>query len=114
MEIGSLLFALGLFMAGIWLIFIISGDFKEKKRRAQSIPDVQRRRPHAARHVSSGARGGAESSARQTQPASKADSPGASTAGVEQAGPTDESQGLNTAVVRERFEKFTSETKRTS
>lgn len=110
MEVSSVLFALGLFMAGIWLIFIISGDFKEKKRRAQRIPDMHRRRPHAARHVSSGARGVAESSAQQQQPpVPDVDS----TAGVEKAGPTDESQGLNTAVVRERFEKFTSETKRT-
>jgi hypothetical protein len=114
MEISSLLFALGLFMAGIWLIFTISGDLKEKQRRAQRIPDVHRRRPHAARHVSSGARGPAESAARQSTPVPEADAAAAaSQTGGERTEPVDESQGLDAAVVRERFEKFTHETKRT-
>lgn len=112
MEISSLLFALGLFMAGIWLIFTISGDLKEKQRRAQRIPDVQRRRPHAARHVSPGVRGATAGGAQQSPPVKEADAP-ASQAGVEKTGTVDESQGLDAAVVRERFERFTHETKRT-
>jgi hypothetical protein len=105
MEISSLLFALGLFMAGIWLIFIINGDFKEKKRRAQQISDAQHRRPLPSRRV---AQGGARQS-----PASKGNATDSATAGGESAEPIDEQQGLNTAVVRERFERFTHETRRT-
>lgn len=113
MEISSLLFALGLFVAGIWLIHVISGDFKEKTRRAQRIPDVQRRRPHAARHVSPAARGVAASSALLPPPMQKADSAYAPTAGVERVGPIDLLQDLNAAVVRETFERFTRELSRT-
>ena len=113
MEISSLLFALGLFMAGIWLIHIISGDVKEKTMRAQRIPNAQRRRPHAARHVSSGARGVAASGALLPPPMQKADSAYASTAGVEKVGPIDLLQDLNAAVVRETFERFTQEIRRT-
>lgn len=113
MEISSLLFALGLFMAGIWLIFTISGDLKEKQRRAQRIPDVQRRRPHAARHVSPGVRGATAGGVKQSPPVKEADAPDASQTSVEKTGMVDESQGLDAAVVRERFERFTHETKRT-
>jgi hypothetical protein len=111
-EISSLLFALGLFVAGIWLIRITGGDFKEKTMRTQTIPDVQRHSPHATPHVSSDAGGVAVSGARHPSPMQN-DSAFAPTAGVERVGPIDRLQDLNAAVVRETFERFTQEIGRT-
>ncbi|HEX7997619.1 MAG TPA: hypothetical protein VF528_04305 [Pyrinomonadaceae bacterium] len=100
MEVSSLVFALVLFSAGVLLIFLISGDFKGKKVQVQRIPDAPQRSPHVAPRVSKGTR--------QTStppPRLNAVKPAPATAArVETA---DQFQGLNVALVRETFERFT-------
>jgi hypothetical protein len=99
MEVSSLVFALVLFSAGMLLIFLISGDFKEKKRQVQRIPDAPHRSPHGVPHASKGAR------QTSTPPRVNAIKPATATAARVETG--DQFQGLSVALVRETFERFT-------
>jgi len=109
MELSALLFSFILLTAGLWLVFMISGDFKKRSRQEPSVPDAARRIPHAARHVPSGASPRVAGSRQQSSTPPRAESPNASTADIEQALPVDRLQGLNVRVVRETFERFTRE-----
>lgn len=99
MDLSSLVFALGLFSAGVLLIFMISGDFKEKKRQVQRIPDSVHRSPHAARHL--------PAVARQSSTPSRVNAVNASRTAAVKVEAVDQLQSLNAAVVRETFERFT-------
>ncbi|MDX6696414.1 MAG: hypothetical protein QOF02_4017 [Blastocatellia bacterium] len=115
MELSSILFAFCLLSAGIWLIFTINGDFKEKQRQGQRLAaSAPVKRLPAARPAAATARaatGRAMTNARQLSPAPTVESPRAAVAPakVEQAGAIDPFQLLNTAVMRETFERFTRE-----
>lgn len=106
MEISSLLFSLGLFSAGIWLIFTINGDFKEKRRQGQRTAGVPRPTPHLARHAARNAQGRAIGNARQLSASKPVSAPRATPNDVEKRGVTDQFEGLNAAFLRETFEKF--------
>jgi hypothetical protein len=99
MDVSSLVFALGLFSAGVLLIFMISGDFKEKKRQVQKIPESVQRSPHAAHSV--------RAIARQASTPPRVNSVNTATAAAVNVEAVDQLQGLNVAVVRETFERFT-------
>jgi hypothetical protein len=99
MDLSSLVFALGLFSAGVLLIFMISGDFKEKKRQVQRIPDSVHRSPHATHNVPAVARQPSTPSRVNTGDATRTMAVTVETA--------DQLQSLNVAVVRETFERFT-------
>ncbi len=99
MDFSSLVFALGLFSAGVLLIFMISGDFKEKKRQVQKIPNSVQRTPHAANPV--------RAIARQPSTPSRVNSVSAATAAAVKVEAVDQFQGLSVAVLRETFERFT-------
>lgn len=105
MEISSLMFALGLLSAGIWLIFTINGEFKGKQRREQRLPIAPHRNQPLARQTST---------ARRTAALSRPAAPPAPTAQIapavdEQKSVADKWQSLDASVVYEGFEKFTRE-----
>lgn len=110
MDIGALLFALGLLMVGIWLIFKMSSDLKEKTRRPQAVAITPQRKPQPARQVSARVRQPLESRPRALEPppAPQTERIGASPAGGERsAAGADQWEYLNVAMLRETFEKFT-------
>lgn len=109
MELSAILFSLGLFSAGIWLIFTISGDFKEKRRRVQRIEGVPRPSTHLARHASRSAPERAVSGARQLSTVKPVVAPGVAANAVEKFGTVDPFEGMNAAFLRETFERFTRE-----
>lgn len=105
MELSSLLFSVGLFSAGIWLIFTISGDFKEKRRQGQRTASV--RPPHPARRVSSSrAPGITATSALRISTTPPVDAPRAQPNEVDKQTSTDPFERLTAAFLRETFEKF--------
>lgn len=106
MDTSSILFALGALMAGIWLIFIINGDFKEKRRGKHAFGPMPPARPTAAsrpRAVRTGAPS-VNNLRRPAVPAVKATS--GSPAGAEQGLVADQLENLDAAAVRETFERF--------
>jgi hypothetical protein len=112
MELSSLVFALGLFSAGVWLIFMISGDFKAKKRQVQQIPPGPRRgaqQPARRASIAGAQRSSTAVSTRQPSTPRHVEAVGNSLAAVEKAGAVDPLQGLSVAFVRETFERFTRE-----
>lgn len=109
MELSALLFSCILLTAGLWLIFMISSDFKKKRGQGQSVPDAARRISPAARHIPSGTSPRIAGSRQQSSTPPRVESPNASTADIGQALPVDRLQGLNVRVVRETFERFTRE-----
>lgn len=112
MEFSSLVFALILFSAGVWLIFMISGDFKGKNKQAQHVPTPARRNPPRSPHVANTpARAHAFNSPRQVQTPKPAGAVNSSLVVVEQAtaGAADPLQSLSVGLIRETFERFTRE-----
>ncbi len=111
MDLSSLVFALILFSAGVWLIFMISGDFKGKKKQAQQIPPPAHRiAPQPRRAANTAARAHAFGNTRQAQTPKPAVAVGSSLAVVEQASAAaDPLQSLSVGLVRETFERFTRE-----
>jgi hypothetical protein len=117
MELSSLLFSLGLLSAGIWLIFTISGDFKEKQRQGQRLDGERSRRPPIARPATNAAARRAMTNAPRLSTALPLEAPraaaaatAAARASVEQTKATaDQFQHLNAAVLRETFERFSRE-----
>jgi hypothetical protein len=108
MEISSLLFAFGLLSAGIWLIFTINGEFKEKQRREQGFPAAPNRNPQLARAPSSTAprRAALARTSESPTPAHPAKIP---LAADERTTAADKWQSLDAAFVYESFERFTRE-----
>lgn len=107
MDSSTILFALGSLMVGIWLIFVINGDFKEK-RKGKPLPGpmqpskpapVKRGRPTA---------GGAHSLSNLRQPVvPPVKSAKASPAGAERGSAAgDRLESLDAAAVRKTFERF--------
>ena len=117
MELSALLFSLGLLLAGIWLIFTISGDFREKRRQEPRAAEPLRRNPTAARYVPPVARQRTNDNPRQpskrAQAAATTTASDASSKSVEKTVPADPFEDLNASVIHETFERFTSESKRT-
>lgn len=107
METSALLFSLGLLLAGVWLIFTINSDLKEKRRQVQRIPDTPRRNPHTMPRVSNVVQRETGNSARHKPSPPPLEASKAPTAKSKKADITDPWQTLNTALVRETFEKFT-------
>jgi hypothetical protein len=111
MDLSAFLFSLGLLLAGIWLVFAISGDFKEKKRQAQRIALPGNRNPltaAAARQTAHG-QGRIAPSAARTPPPPVNMLAEAAPAGTEKAAAVDQFQGLTVSSIRETFERFTRE-----
>lgn len=109
MDFGAVLFAFGLLMAGMWLIFSMSRDLKDKNRRTQQEIEValQQRRPTNGGRASTAGRARALSRPpAQVALALKATRQGASPARGETGATADQLQNLNAAFVRETFEKF--------
>ena len=107
MDFGAVLFAFGLLMAGMWLIFSMSRDLKDKKRRTQEIEVALQRRPMAVGRASTAVRARALSSPPAPVPlALKATGQDAFPARSETGATADQLQNLNAAFVRETFEKF--------
>jgi hypothetical protein len=116
MELSSLLFSLGLLSAGIWLIFTISGDFKEKQRQGQRLDGAHAKRQPIARPAANAAARRAMTNAPRLSTALPLEAPraaaatAAARASVEQTKATvDQFQHLNAAVLRETFERFSRE-----
>jgi hypothetical protein len=110
MEFSSLVFALVLFSAGVWLIFMISGDFKGRKGQVQQIPPAPHRNPQRPRPAPiTGARPHAFNSTRQTPTPQHVGAVGNALVVVEQAVAADPLQSLSVGMVRETFERFTRE-----
>lgn len=107
METNSLLFSLGLLLAGVWLIFTINNDLKEKRRQVQRVLDTPRRNPQMAHRVSNGVWRETENNARHRPSPPPVEASKAATANSKKADVTDPWQTLNAAVVRETFERFT-------
>jgi hypothetical protein len=108
MEISSLMFALGLLSAGIWLIFMINGEFKGKQRHGQRFPPAPNRNQPLARQTST-ARRTATTTALARPDAPPAPAVKIASVPDEQKRTTDKWQSLDASVVYERFEKFTRE-----
>lgn len=106
MDLSTLLFALILLSAGIWLIHTIGGDFKEKSRQGQRVADVSYRKPQVARRSTPSGRNSLERVSRASTSAPKIDAPKASTVGLEQLETADHLQSLNASFVREKFDRF--------
>lgn len=106
MDAGTLLFALILLSAGIWLIHSIGGDFKEKSRQGQRFADVSNRKPQVERRAAPVSPNGLEKASYTPVAAMKIEVPKTSTAGLEQLETADRVQGLNASFVREKFERF--------
>jgi hypothetical protein len=106
MELNALLFSLGLLLAGIWLIFTISGDFREKKRLEQRAAEPPRRHPHAARYVPPVAQPSAANHSRQSSTPTRTDAPIAAPKVAEKKEPVDPFQDLSVSVIHETFERF--------
>lgn len=112
MDSGSLVFSLGLFLAGIWLVLVIRSSFKTKKEKAQRISHSHYRR-HQARHISSTPNmtttaADAAKSMRQTSTTTSVESLETARAGVNASQTAEQLQYLNLSSLRETFEKFTS------
>jgi len=108
MDLNSLVFALGLFSAGVWLVFMISGDFKGKKKQVQRIPNAPRRSPQTGRNVATSAQRSAANSARRpTTP--QVNVVNNSPAAAERVVAADSLQNMNAAILRETFERFSRE-----
>lgn len=105
MEISSLMFALGLLSAGIWLIFTINGEFKGKQRQEQRFSSpVPNRNQTLPRQTTPARR-----TVLPPTPAPPARAAKIATVADERKGAADKWQSLDAAVVYEKFEKFTRE-----
>jgi hypothetical protein len=105
MDFGAVLFAFGLLMAGIWLIFDMSRDLRDEKRRTQEIEAALQHRPTAVRppRRAMSVRAVVRLPAPSPQPIQSKDA----SRPVRETGATaDLLQNLNAAFVRETFEKF--------
>lgn len=107
MDSSSILFALGSLMVGIWLIFVINGDFKEKRRGKPATGPMQPAKPAPVKRARPTA-GGAHSLSSLRQPVVPAVKAGkASPAGAERGSAAgDRLESLDAAAVRETFERF--------
>ena len=108
MDLNSLVFALGLFSAGVWLIVMISGDFKEKKKQVQRIPNAPRRNPQVGQRVAPSAQRNTANVARRPS-TPQAVSINKSPAAAEGIVAADSLQNMNAAMLRETFERFSRE-----
>ncbi|HEY0385532.1 MAG TPA: hypothetical protein VGC64_05950 [Pyrinomonadaceae bacterium] len=104
MEISSLMFALGLLSAGIWLIFTINGEFKGKQRREQRFPPTLHGNQPLARQTQTARRTALSRPAAPPVPAVKTEP-----LADKQQSASDKWETLDAAVVYERFEKLTRE-----
>jgi hypothetical protein len=93
---------------GIWLIFIISGDYKEKKRQEQRMIAAPIRHPPAPARPAAApvARPRAAPSSLRSATPPALDSPDAASAGIEKSASLDQWQGLSVSAIRETFERF--------
>jgi hypothetical protein len=106
MDVGTLLFALILLSAGIWLIYNVSGDFKEKGRQGQRFADVPYRKPHVANRSTPGACNSLERVSHTYPSAPKIDAQKASAVRLERLITADPLQSFSESFVREKFERF--------
>lgn len=107
METSALLFSLCLLLAGVWLIFTINSDLKKKRRQVPQVPETPRRNPHVAHRVANVVQRETGNSARHRPSPLPINASNGVAANSNKADAIDQWQTLNTAFLRETFEKFT-------